>query len=63
MDQVIRQNESFEELQCLYSTLKDSNEKLEAYADILESILKYYGISYPSYVLPDLIKFWEEIIK
>ena len=57
MNNQITQEESFEELKYLYNELKESNEKLEAYTDILESILKYFEIPYPPYILINKVDF------
>jgi hypothetical protein len=47
----------FEQLKTAYSEIKDDNERLQSYADILKAILEFRRIDYPSFDDSEELKF------
>jgi hypothetical protein len=47
----------FEQLKTAYSEIKDDNERLESYVDILKAILEFHRIDYPSFEDPEELNF------
>ena len=41
--------EWFEKLKYDYSTIKNENERLQSYTELLQVVLKYHKIEYPPY--------------
>lgn len=47
----------FEQLKTAYSEIKNDNERLQSYADILKAILEFHKINYPSFEDPEELNF------
>lgn len=47
----------FEKLCYDYSIMKDEHDRLNAYTELLQSVLKYHKIEYPSYDSPEELDF------
>jgi hypothetical protein len=49
--------ECFEKLKYDYSTIKNENDRLQSYTELLQAVLKYHKIEYPPYHSPEEIDY------